>query len=39
VKLIDLEGDDKLQAIAPVISEQQAEAAVEPPPLNPQNPV
>jgi len=32
VKLIDLDGNDKLQAIAPVISEQQAEAAVELPP-------
>jgi DNA gyrase subunit A len=32
VKLIDLEGDDKLQAIAPVISEQQEEAATEPEP-------
>jgi DNA gyrase subunit A len=29
VKLIDLEGDDKLQAIAPVISEQQEEAATD----------
>ncbi|MGA2865926.1 MAG: DNA gyrase subunit A [Verrucomicrobiota bacterium] len=32
VKLINLEGDDKLQAIAPVISEQQEDAAVEPAP-------
>jgi DNA gyrase subunit A len=32
VKLINLEGDDKLQAIAPVISEQQEEAAAEPAP-------
>jgi len=32
VKLIDLQSPDKLQAIAPVISEQQEEAAVEPPP-------
>ena len=31
VKLIDLTGPDKLQAIAPVISEQQAEAALQPP--------
>jgi len=31
VKLIDLEGNDKLQAIAPVISEQQVEAATETP--------
>jgi len=30
VKLIDLNGDDKLQAIAPVISEQAVEAATEP---------
>jgi DNA gyrase subunit A len=30
VKLIDLAEGDKLQAIAPVISEQQEEAAVEP---------
>ncbi len=30
VKLIDLSGGDKLQAIAPVISEQQEDAAVEP---------
>jgi DNA gyrase subunit A len=29
VKLMNLEGDDKLQAIAPVISEQQEEAATE----------
>jgi DNA gyrase subunit A len=29
VKLINLDGKDKLQAIAPVISEQQAEAAAE----------
>jgi DNA gyrase subunit A len=29
VKLINLDGNDKLQAIAPVISEQQEEAAVE----------
>ena len=31
VKLIDLDGNDKLQAIAPVISEQQVEAATEAP--------
>jgi DNA gyrase subunit A len=31
VKLIDLQSGDKLQAIAPVISEQQEDAAVEPP--------
>jgi len=31
VKLIDLDGNDKLQAIAPVISEQQVEAATETP--------
>ena len=30
VKLINLEAGDKLQAIAPVISEQQEEAAIEP---------
>ena len=30
VKLIDLGEGDKLQAIAPVISEQQEDAAVEP---------
>lgn len=30
VKLIDLAENDKLQAIAPVISEQQEDAAVEP---------
>jgi len=37
VKLIDLDGGDKLQAVAPVISEQQAEAAVAdgPPPPEP----
>jgi DNA gyrase subunit A len=29
VKLINLDGSDKLQAIAPVISEQQEEAATE----------
>jgi len=29
VKLIDLEGDDKLQGIAPVISEQQEDAATD----------
>jgi DNA gyrase subunit A len=29
VKLMNLEGEDKLQAIAPVISEQQEEAAAE----------
>jgi DNA gyrase subunit A len=32
VKLINLESGDRLQAIAPVISEQQEEAAVEQPP-------
>jgi DNA gyrase subunit A len=32
VKLINLEAPDKLQAIAPVISEQQEEAAIEEPP-------
>ena len=37
VKLIDLDGNDKLQAIAPVISEQQAEAAVESPPSDLEN--
>jgi DNA gyrase subunit A len=31
VKLIDLQPSDKLQAIAPVISEQQEDAAIEPP--------
>ena len=30
VKLINLDTNDKLQAIAPVISEQQEEAAAEP---------
>ena len=35
VKLINLNGEDKLQAIAPVISEQQEEAAVEEPPTPP----
>jgi hypothetical protein len=29
VKLVNLDADDKLQAIAPVIAEQQEEAAVE----------
>jgi DNA gyrase subunit A len=29
VKLMDLDGDDKLQAVAPVISEQQEDAATE----------
>jgi DNA gyrase subunit A len=37
VKLMNLEGDDKLQAIAPVISEQQEEAAAQEPPP-PQSP-
>ena len=41
VKLINLEENDKLQAIAPVISEkdeEQAEASTEPPPAPPENP-
>ena len=29
VKLVNLDADDKLQAIAPVIAEQQEEAAIE----------
>ena len=32
VKLIELEPNDRLQAIAPVISEAAEEAAVQPPP-------
>jgi DNA gyrase subunit A len=33
VKLVNLDTGDKLQAIAPVISEQQADAAVETEPV------
>jgi DNA gyrase subunit A len=36
VKLINLETGDKLQAIAPVISEQQEEAATEAEPPKPE---
>ncbi len=35
VKLMDLAGEDKLQAIAPVISEQQEDAADDEPPASP----
>ena len=38
VKLINLDAGDKLQAIAPVISEQQEDAAVEPEPGQPAPP-
>jgi len=38
VKLIDLDANDRLQAIAPVISEAVEEAAVEPPPPPPDVP-
>jgi DNA gyrase subunit A len=37
VKLINLDGNDKLQAIAPVISEQQEEAAIDVEPIKPEN--